>query len=151
MEARSVESRSRCALLQEFFDKVEAGLGDGEFYTTSVTGLREKRADALIETYGVPKERPSRAALALLIEVGMLGIVKKRSPAGDRDVEVYTRLRRTMDDGRWTMRIYHLKSCNTVLAIMDMVTVFDCGDGVLAIYVCGGLPQFPQFDLFPHP
>src|SRR5216683_3849948 len=57
----------------------------------------------------------------------------------------------TMDDGRWTMRIYHLKSCNTVLAIMDMVTVFDCGDGVLAIYVCGGLPQFPQFDLFPHP
>jgi len=90
-------------LLQEFFDKVEAGLGDGEFYTTSVTGLREKRADALIETYGVPKERPSRAALALLIEVGMLGIVKKRSPAGDRDVEVYTRLRRTMDDGRWTM------------------------------------------------
>ena len=86
--------------LQEFFDKIEAGLGDGEFYTTSVTGLREKRADALIETYGVPKERPSRAALALLIEVGMLGIVKKRSPAGDRDVEVYTRLRRTMDDGR---------------------------------------------------
>jgi hypothetical protein len=32
-----------------------------------------------------------------------------------------------------------------------MVTVLDCGDGWLAIYVCGGLPQFPQFDLFPHP
>jgi hypothetical protein len=84
--------------LQEFFDKIEAGLGEGEFYTTSITGLREKRGDALIETYGVPKGRPSRAALALLVEMGMLGIAKKRSPSGDREVDVYTLLRRTVED-----------------------------------------------------
>jgi hypothetical protein len=84
--------------LQDFFDKIEAGLGEGEFYTTSITGLRGKRADALIETYGVPKGSPSRAALALLVEIGMLGKALKHSPAGDREVEIYTVLRRTVED-----------------------------------------------------
>jgi hypothetical protein len=80
--------------LQEFLDKIETGFGEGEFYTTSNMGPRDKRADALIESYGVPKGA-SRAALALLVSVGMLGIVKKVNPASRREVEIYIVLSRT--------------------------------------------------------
>ena len=47
----------------------------------------------MIESYGVPKSS-SRAALKLLIELGMLGIAKKVSPASRRELEVYTVLSR---------------------------------------------------------
>jgi hypothetical protein len=82
------------AWLQEFLDKIEAGFGEGEFYTTSTMGPRDKRADALIESYGVPKQA-SRAALALLVSAGVLGTAKRISPASKREVEIYIVLSRT--------------------------------------------------------
>ena len=80
--------------LQEFLDKIEAGYGEGEFYTTGNMGPRVSRGDALIESYGVPKGA-SRAALALLVSVGILGIAKRVNPASRREVEIYIVLSRT--------------------------------------------------------
>jgi hypothetical protein len=76
------------AWLPDFLDKIEAGLGDGEFYTTSTSGPRDRRADALLEEFKVPK-RQSKGAIKLLVKVGILGTILKRSLTARREVEVY--------------------------------------------------------------
>jgi hypothetical protein len=80
--------------LPAFFDKIEAGLGGGEFYHVTPMGPRGNRADALLEDlFGVPK-KSSQQILMLLVNEGMLGVVEKYSPKSKRDIKVYVVLRR---------------------------------------------------------
>lgn len=73
--------------LNKFLNALEQGPQPGEFYTAATSGPRAGRADALLESYGVPKGK-LREALRELTEAGLVAADKHDSPKAKRPVNV---------------------------------------------------------------
>jgi hypothetical protein len=74
--------------LGKFLDEIERGLGDGELYRAATRGSKETRADALLETYGVPKAQTWKAIKALL-DTGTLKREIRHSAKARREVAIF--------------------------------------------------------------